>query len=966
VSARAQNLIYESGEWQVDLERRELLVRGVAVPIGARAFEIIEVLVQSANELVTKNDLMDRIWPGATVEENTLHVHIAAIRRALGPGRTMLKTASGRGYRLLGRWAVRQQGSATAAVVSLLVPAPGDRPTNNFPTVVARLIGRAATVRHVRDLVSAYRVVTLTGTGGIGKTTLAIEAARDLVAEFDGGGWLVELAPLSNPALVPSAVASVLGLKLTGEATSAESVARAIGGRNLLLLLDNCEHVIDAVADLTDAIARLCPRTTIVATSREVLRVADEHVYRVPPLEVPTAESVEPDHILGHSAVEFFITKAKALDSEFSPRAEDILSIASISRRLDGIPLAIEFAAARAAALGIEQVISGLGDRFTLLTSGRRTAVPRHRTLRAALDWSYDLLSATERLLLRRLAVFRAGFTLNAAAGVMQDAGLDASAVTESVANLVTKSLVTVENSALGARWSLLETIREYALGKLAEHAETNPAARYHAAYFGDLFTQPGSDARSRLSSEDLTRRVREIDNVRAALDWSFSPAGDGAIGVQLTVAYAPVWLHLSLIGECRDRCEQALLAWDGDPRLSVRLQMELQIALGNALIVTLGSGEQAKTILTRALEIAKTLDELDAQARILAALSTAYIYHGDYGRAQTALEQLRQAAHEIGDPGIVAVADQRIGTRLLMAGRHSEAQRCFERILETPLPPEGQRPEFWNYLDARAMSRALMARALCLRGFPERAHNEARRSVEEVRATDHPLSICRVLNFGQCRIASMTGDFVAADRAIAHSIEVATRLNAPFWQVMGRLLEGKLMVERRDFAQGLAVLREAFDVCRQTGWRVSYPEFKGTLAAAHLGLGQLGEALEAVDDAMASSGERHGQMWYLPELLRIKGEVLLPQASGQSAAAAEDCFNQAAEMARGQGALFWELKVALSLSRLRIIQGRHGEAKQILQPVYDRFTEDFTTADLRAARTLLDANMHWNGQDGT
>jgi tetratricopeptide (TPR) repeat protein len=200
------------------------------------------------------------------------------------------------------------------------------------------------------------------------------------------------------------------------------------------------------------------------------------------------------------------------------------------------------------------------------------------------------------------------------------------------------------------------------------------------------------------------------------------------------------------------------------------------------------------------------------------------YFYHGDYGRAQAALEQLRQVAHEIGDPGIVAVADQRIGTRLLMAGRHRDAQRCFERILEAPLAPGEQRPEFWNYLQARAMARALLARALCLQGFPEKAHHEARISVEEVQATDHPLSICRVLNFGQCRIASMTGDFVTAERAIAHSVEVAARLNAPFWRVVGRFLEGKLMVERRDFAQGLAVLQEAFNICRRTGWRVSYP----------------------------------------------------------------------------------------------------------------------------------------------
>jgi predicted ATPase len=251
-------------------------------------------------------------------------------------------------------------------------------------------------------------------------------------------------------------------------------------------------------------------------------------------------------------------------------------------------------------------------------------------------------------------------------------------------------------------------------------------------------------------------------------------------------------------------------------------------------------------------------------------------------------------------------------------------------------------------------MARAMLARALCLRGFAERAHREAQASVDEVRATDHPLSICRVLNFGMCRVAAMTGDFAAADHAITHSIEVATRLNAPFWRTVGQFLEGKLMVERGEFARGVAILDDAFATCGRAGWRISYPEFKGALAAAHAGLGQIDEALGAVDEAIASSGPRHGQMWYLPELLRIKGGVLLRAGANRFASTSEDCLNQAAEMAREQAALFWELRVALSLARLRVTQSREKEAIQVLAPVYDRFTEGFGTPDMRLATELL------------
>ena len=208
----------------------------------------------------------------------------------------------------------------------------------------------------------------------------------------------------------------------------------------------------------------------------------------------------------------------------------------------------------------------------------------------------------------------------------------------------------------------------------------------------------------------------------------------------------------------------------------------------------------------------------------------------------------------------------------------------------------------------------------------------------------------------GICRIAPMIGDFATADREIARLIDVAARLNAQFWQTAGCFLSGKSMVERGAFAQGLPVLRDAFETCERTGWRLSYPEFKGALAWAHAGLGQLDEALDALEDAVASAGEGDdGQVWYVPELLRLKGEVLLRQATDRSASAAENCFNMAGEMAREHGALFWELRIALSVARLRITQARHAEVREMLAPVHDRFTDGFATADLRAARTMLD-----------
>jgi predicted ATPase len=242
------------------------------------------------------------------------------------------------------------------------------------------------------------------------------------------------------------------------------------------------------------------------------------------------------------------------------------------------------------------------------------------------------------------------------------------------------------------------------------------------------------------------------------------------------------------------------------------------------------------------------------------------------------------------------------------------------------------------------------------MQGFAEQALDEARLSLKELQGTDHQLLLCRILYHGITRIATMTGDFATADREIARLIEAATGLNAHLWETAGHFLKGKLLVERGEFAQGLLVLRDAFETCGRTGWRLSYAEFKGALALGLAGTGRLDEALVALDDAVAADREgADGYVWYVPELLRIKGEVLLQQASDQSAMAAEDYFNQAAQMAREQGALFWELRAALSVARLRVSQGRHHEARAPLASVYDRFTEGFATADLQAARTLLE-----------
>ncbi len=924
-------LIHASGECEIDLARRELRVLGSAVPVGGRAFEIIEVLARSAGELVAKDELMDRIWPGAIVTENTLQVHAVAIRKALGPYRSLLKTQSGRGYRLLGDWTVRRHDAAAPPVGLQRMRVDGVSPATNFPATVTRLVGRSAAEARLRDLMSAYRVVTLTGPGGIGKTSLALQAARGIVAEFADGGWLVELASLSDPALVPAAAAEVLKFPIRPDNITPEAAARAIGDKKLLLVLDNCEHLIGAAATLAETLLTHCPHITILATTRETLRIAGEHVYRVPPLEVPAAGRDEPDHILQHSAVELFIARTKALDADFSPRADELPSIGAICRHLDGIPLAIEFAAAQVATVGIQQVAARLHDRFALLTRGRRTALPRHRTLRAALDWSYELLSEAEQRLLRHLAVFSGGFTVAAASAVVNDGGVHdggasvtapasvpPASVIEDLADLVTKSLVAPDRDT-GSRWYLLETTRAYALEKLALHGDHDRAVRRHAMYFRGLFSRSALEPSAGVSADERTDRLREIDNVRATLDWCFSAGGDTAIGVDLAAGYAD-WLRVDV---------------------------------ATSMVDTTGGARQSLELLTRALDAAEALGDLDAQARALVGVITHHSFSAEHDKTRKAAERLLQVADRIGNAALSRSADELMGAALVMVGRPREAQGFQQRFLDADRSMPDQSRWSRIMLVYRGAAYAFLARALWLRGFIDQARLAAQTSLDELAATDYPFVLCRVLYNGACRIMPTTGDFAAAEQSITRLIEVATRINAPFWQTAGRFLSGKLMIERSGFAQGVAVLNDAFDACRRTGWRMAYPEFKCALAAGFAGLDQLDAALVAVDEGLDDALQReHGHDLYVAELLRIKGEILLRR--GQ-VTAAENSLRQEIKVAQEQEALFWELRAALGLARLRVSEGRGGEARQLLAQVYDRFTEGFQTPDLRAAKAFLD-----------
>jgi predicted ATPase/DNA-binding winged helix-turn-helix (wHTH) protein len=612
--------IIEFGHFRVLPHRRELLADGAPVKLGGRAFDVLMALVEARGAVIAKNALMARVWPDRIVEKKNLHVHVSALRAAFGADRDLIRTVSGRGYHFAGEVHVlpaspdeRTDAGAAAAESGLVLP------LTNLPESVSELIGRDDELREILNLAAAQRLVTLTGAGGIGKTRLALAVARRLLPQFADVVWVVELAPLADPALVPAAIASALGLEFPAGAVSAEHVANALSGKELLLVLDNCEHVIDAAARMAEALLRANPAVHVIATSREPLKAEGEWIHPVPPLAVPAGDAEDEDDPLQYGAVRLFVERARAAAPHFAPDQRLAALTAAICRRLDGIPLAIELAASRVAALGIEEVAARLDDRFQLLTDGRRTALPRHQTLRATLDWSYELLPEPERTVLRRLAVFAGPFALEAPIAVVASPEIAPSEVVDGLFNLVEKSLVVAEiDGTVVARYRLLDTTRAYALEKLGDSGERERIARCHAGYYNDLFERAEAEWETRPTPEWAAEYGLQIDNLRAALDWAFSPNGDASIGVALTAAAVPLWLHLSLLDECLGRVERAIAAVEVGTNPDARHEMKLHAALGALLMYTHGKAAVAGAgaAWTRAFEIAESLD--DAEYRLV------------------------------------------------------------------------------------------------------------------------------------------------------------------------------------------------------------------------------------------------------------------------------------------------------------------------------------------------------------
>ena len=897
-----------------------------------------------------KDDLLRLVWPDTVVEENNLQVQISALRRVLGDDRALIRTVAGRGYRFTGE--VRVIGDTLAAAVP--IAGPRRPPITNLPAAVSTLVGRDIEIEEIQKLASMHRLVTLSGAGGIGKTRLSIEVGRRMLPEFQDGAWLIELAALTDPELVPIAMASILGLELLGARTSIEQIAAALAPRNLLLVVDNCEHVVDAAAQVVETVLRAAPDIRILATSREPLGAEGECIYNLPPLAMPPEGARDVEEVSRHAAVQLFMLRARAVMPQFALDDRTASAAAAICRRLDGMPLAIEIAAARAAALGIEGLATLLDARFLSLTGGRRTVLPRHQTLRATLDWSYGLLSETERRVLRRLSVFAGGFTLAAAGKVAGDGAIDEADIVEVVVGCVGKSLITADVGASAPRYRLLETTRTYLRERLDESGEPAATFRRHAEFYRDLLERTGNARETTSAAEWAAALSPEVDNVRAALSWAFAPGGESSLGIALAAASVQMWLEASLFGECRRWAEHGLARLDIGGGRGTRLEIVLQMALGISQMYLSGAADETRSYWLRALDLAENLGEVEHQLRALYGLWLHHLLTADYRNSLPIARRFRGVAERAGAGSDIPVADRMEGTSRHYLGDQSGARRNIDRVLAftAPINRRGLVVRFGT--DQLTAARMLGARLLWLQGFPDQAMRAGLASVEDAAHLNHANSFCLALADGAALIAAWSGDSATTDRLVDELIERAERHSLGVWRTYGLAMKGWIAGGRGDTAAALGMLRTAIAEVDHTPLDIRNALYHGWLAETLGHAGQPDEAITAVNEAIRLSAERE-EAWCLPDLLRIRGELAL-RRDPAAVEVAEAVFLHALDSARQQSALSWELRAATGLARLRRAQKRLDEARDGLAAVYGRFTEGFETADLSAAKALLDA----------
>lgn len=937
-----QDSVIAFGPFRLFAKSRLLEKDGVPLHLGGRALDILIFLAERAGEVVDKRELIKRIWADVNVDEGSLRFHITTLRKALGD--------AGEGS----RYVVNVPGRGYCFAAPLLRPAASESRTSppaasppSLPSPLAKMIGRDDAVERISAELAEHRFVTIVGPGGIGKTSVALAVAQSELAAFEGQVCFVDFGALTDARLVPGTIAAALGLTVSSE-DPLPGLLTVLRSRRMLLVFDSCEHMLDELAPLAERLVREAPQLHILATSRESFRAEGERVHRLFPLDCPPQrEGLGIADILAYPASQLFVERIAETLSEFELREEDAPLVAEICRRLDGIALAIELAAGRVNAYGIAGTASLLDSRFSLLWRGRRTAIPRHQTLSAALAWSYDLLPPAESATLRGLSVFVGPFTLEAALAVASCQGISEPEAVEAISNLLSKSLIATSPAERRLRYRLLDTTRAFVADKLVENGEADRVARAHAEYFRDFLHDIALKSTGMQSAGGFLPYADHLPNVRAALTFSFSERGDRTIGVDLAASAAQFFLELTLLTECYRWTQQALASLDTSA-VDSRQEMTLQAALGVSVMFTQGNTDAVRSAFTRSLQLARELEDLHWQLWLLRGLHIYLTRVGDFHGALGTGVDGESVARKLNDPAATLNVEWMLGVAHHLIGNQDKAVRFCESAMVHN--PGSQRLNIGHLgYDDRIVALVALARGLWLTGRPERAIEAAKYTVREAELLEQPLTLGISLIW-TIYVFLWVGDWDNAERLIERLIDHSARHFLGPYHAVGIGQKGELLLRRGDVAGGIEHLRRSQATLYATRHRIMTTVFATALAEGLVSQNQPDEALQTINEAIAQIPD-HGESFDMPEMLRVKGDILV--RAGQIAEA-ENVLRRSLDLSQRQSAVGWELRGAISLGRIWRQARKVGDARDLLAPLVARYHEGLQTRDLVAARELL------------
>jgi predicted ATPase/DNA-binding winged helix-turn-helix (wHTH) protein len=930
-----------------ELSSRERVLRrdGVALPLGSRALDILIYLAARPGEVIVKRELIEQVWPDVTVEEGSIRVHVAAIRKALGDGQfgnRYIANIKGRGYSFVGT-IVPLAGSTQSRK-------DRSRRQGRLPVRPLMMVGREAVISEVSNKLRDERFVTLLGPGGIGKTSIALAVGRVAAEGFGGEIYFVDLESLTDPRHVAVAVATSLGLALKSKDADLELVD-LVRSRKILVILDSCEHLIEAVASLAEQLYQQTEEIHVLTTSRELLKVEGEHCYRVLPLDCPPDGSKQTANaVIRYPAVQLFVRRVAARAGSVVLTDEEASFVAEMCRKLDGIPLAIELAAGQVAALGLQSTVSRLVSRLELPKLSHRTAVPRHRTLKATLDWSYNLLSDIERVIFRRIALFVGHFTLEAAQRIAAESDSGSSEIADAIAGLFEKSLLATRLCRGQPEYRLLNTTRAYALGKLEEHGEADLISVRHAEYVTEQLESERTNLSVLTKAERFTIYSGQLSNVRAALEWSFGPSGDDEIATRLAAASMQVFLELSLLIECQAWAERAT-ARLGDPYRNSRRAMEISASLPLALMHTEGNNQRVQTAFASALEIAIDQGDLAYELRILSGLFMYSHWTMDIRGATDIAVRSKKLALKTADPGDMALAEAMLAASDHLLGNHLAAQLHCEAGLRylASGPRLGTEQYLFHYTSFLLVG---MARSLLYRGLLDQSLDYAKRAREEGRKSGHPATFCRSLALVVPVFLTMV-DLGQSDEYIGELGDLSAAHSLIPYRAIATGLKGQWLLLQNNRIDGIRLLKKALEELHAQRHEMLSMDFTCDLAGALVELGEHEQALPLIVNAIEQQ-QRAGKFLHMPALFRMKG-LILASRSAEDHFEAEGCLLAAIDWAKRQSATLFELKAATDLAELLLKQDRVPEAYKHLGAAFDRIPAGIAFPAHERALQILD-----------